>query len=670
MERLYKYVESAYSYFPDIKIIDVFELVIMCLVVYRLLLLIKDTRAWVFVKGILVLLIAYAAADVIGFHVIRLIFDSLFGMLAILMVVLFQQEIKKIIAEIGKNGLLWKPGKKKDDDKSLLSQSSIEAIVEAAADMSEARIGALILIERDIPLKEWSDTGIKVDAEISRQMVSQIFEKNTPLHDGAVIIKNNRIESATCYLPLSKNDGISKSLGTRHRAGIGISEVTDAFVLIVSEETGRISVVQDGDIQHKVTPNELRNKLNGIVKPVREARKFNVWRNMNIKTISVVATLILWIVLTNISDPVVKETIHNVPVMIRNETEITGQGLSYHITSGGSTDIEVKGRRSVLKEMKDDDVFAYADLGGVSISNAVEISSGTFLAGIETTPCTHMMKIQVEDTKSVDYNISIETDGNAPSSSYINAISLENESVKISGPVSKVDVIGNVAAKFDVSSASDGSILTAPIRVYDRNGKDMTDDVSLSYETASAKVSMFDTKTVPLTVSLRLVGTKGEITSYDYDKNEITIAAEKLELETVNTVFMEIPIIIDEKVDTSEFVKVVNLKDYLPDNIYLAEKEPKLNINVSYEKYSEVNITIQGESVELSNRVKKYDYEVEPITVRAEGLIEEINILQLTGTADVDGLEPGVHMVDVNIDSKYVKGNYTTAVHITEAAKK
>lgn len=666
MERLQQILLAASSYIPKIGISDIIELLIMCLVLYRILVLIKHTRAWVFVKGILILLVMYALADFAGFNVIKLIFHSLFSVLAILMVVLFQQELKKMIGEIGKKGSFWKSGKKKEQF-SLLSEKNMSSIVDAVKDMSAVNTGALILVERDIPLKEWSDTGISVNADISRQMLVQIFEKNTPLHDGAVIINNGIIESATCYLPLSKNEEINKSLGTRHRAGIGISEVTDALVIIVSEETGKISTVLNGKISHGITLDELRKTLIDIQhKEIDIKKSFNPAKNLNIKIVSAIATVILWTVLTNISDPIITRVISDVPIAIQNESAITNQGLTYHITSKETTDVEVKGNRSLIDNMNTNQVYAYADLNNLSVSNATEIVAWSSVHDIEVSPKTKMLNISVEDIKEVDYDINVETEGTLSSEDYINSITLDTPSVKISGPVTKVNVIGNVVATFNIRNASSDKKLEADIEVFDKNGKNITNELNLSVKKVTAEVDMYATKKVPITVSVQCYSDNGEITSYTYDINDITIAADNLLLDATNTIFMEVPITVDDDVETSEFVKIVNIADFLPDGIFLADKEHKLSINVGYERYAEMNITIPEDNIGLLNCNKKYDYSVEPLTVKVRGLKENLDSIELYAEANVEELEPGVHQVEVVINNRYVIGGYKALIIVDE----
>lgn len=676
MERLTELFENIFiqipylkTFIPKIGMTDIIEMLILVFVFYKILKTIKNTRAWVFLQGMMILLFAYTASEMLQLHVIKAIFEGLFGTALVLVIIVFQQEIRKMIAELGSKGKgIFNRTRKKDKYKKRISDEAIEEIIEAVKDMSAVKTGALILIQKDIPLKEYSDTGIYVNADISSQMLVQIFEKNTPLHDGAVVINNGRIESATCYLPLSNSSDISKDLGTRHRAGIGVSEVSDTLVIIVSEETGKISTVKGGQISHGITPEKLREELRAIQNTEIEITpKMDFWKNGKLKFMAAVGTIVLWTVLMNNINPMQSVLIQDVPVTLLNTRAITDEGMSYHVTSGSTVDVEVSGRRSVVDNITKEDLAAYADMSKLSITNAAEIRVNCKVSGVTAESKETMMVIAVEDTKELDYDIKVKTVGEVASGNYINAITPEHKSLKIKGPVTMVNVIGDVVAEYDISSAKDGDVLVTDIVIYDKNGMVMdTKDLQLGFETVSATVSMYETKTVPLTVSVMGISDDGEITSYTYDKNDIIIAADELTLEATKGIFMEVPVNIDSSVDSSEFVKVVNMADFLPKNVFLAEKENKLAINVSYEKYVEKNVDVK---IEMINKSRKLEYSAESLSVRVRGTKEDIDTLEITGIIDVNGLEAGVYPVDVFIDNvNVIPGEYKTNVSIEEVS--
>lgn len=660
------------DYIPKVSLIDFIEILILIFVLYKILLLIQNTKAWIFLKGVIVLLGVYIISDIVGFHAIKIIFEGLFNVLIILLIVVFQQELKKMLGEIGKKGnqiFKIKFGKKEKEYEKLLEDKEIDAICSAIKDMSAVKTGALILIERDLPLKEYSDTGIKVDSTITAEMLVQIFEKNTPLHDGAVIINNNRIESATCYLPLSNNEKINKTLGTRHRAAIGITEVTDTIAIVVSEETGKISICRNGRIVHGVTVESVRKQLKEIQTTKIEIKsKDSLKKNWKTKIISCFAALAIWMVLINSVDPTITKTVDNVSVTVLNSNVITDTGMSYQVISGDNISVTLKGKKSVIDNINSNSISAYADISNLSITNATEIITSCSIDNVEVSPNTKMMKISIEDTKEVDYDVDIEKIGTLQSNNYISSIELDKPSIKISGPISKIDIIGSIVAKVNISNVSDGDIVEITPIIYDKNGNEMDlDDLALDTKTLKATIHMYETKTVPLTVSVYNTNEFGEIMSYSYEKDDITVAANEETLTNTNGIFIEIPLNIDESVQTSEFMKVINITDFLPKNLYLAESDNKLNINISYEKYIEKNIEINTSDITFEGKNKKYDYSIDDtINIKIKGREAVISNLIINPTINVADKKPGTYNMDILIDSKYVVGEYKASVTITE----
>ena len=239
----------------------VIEMIIFAIVAYYIILWIKRTKAWNLLKGAAVLLAVYALAKLTRLDNISFLFEKMAPSILLAAIIVLQPELRKALEQLGNRNILSGIISASSDTKSGLTAESIDALVRASEVLSANKVGALIVIERTITLTEYIETGIRTDAVITSSMLEQIFEKNTPLHDGAVIIRTNRIEAATCYLPLSQNNAISKELGTRHRAGLGISEVSDAITIIVSEETGSISIALDGTLTRDIQHDRLREAL-------------------------------------------------------------------------------------------------------------------------------------------------------------------------------------------------------------------------------------------------------------------------------------------------------------------------------------------------------------------------------------------------------------------------
>ena len=250
-------------YRPSVEFSDIAEILIIAFFLYHIILWMKNSKAWTLLKGILVILIFALIAYICKFTTILWIAGKTINVALIALVVIFQPELRKALEQLGKTRYL--SGLFQFDDmkekKELFSEKTINELVKASYEMAKQKTGALIVIEQEINLEDYIKTGIDIDAFVSNQLLINIFEHNTPLHDGAVIIRGNRIVSATCYLPLSDKMDRSKELGTRHRAGAGISEATDAFVIIVSEETGKVSIAHNGQLVRNVDGEYLHNKL-------------------------------------------------------------------------------------------------------------------------------------------------------------------------------------------------------------------------------------------------------------------------------------------------------------------------------------------------------------------------------------------------------------------------
>lgn len=251
---------------PHITVIDILEIVIIAFAVYHIIIWIKNTRAWMLVKGLIVLACFWFIAVLLDMSAILWIFEKSinFGITAV--VIVFQPEIRNALEQIGRKDI-FRSLMPFDDQKTKQDKSSmkmINDIVKATFELAKDKTGALIVIQNEVPLHEYERTGIVLDSVISSQLLINIFEHNTPLHDGAVIIREDRITAATCYLPLSDNMALSKELGTRHRAGVGISEVTDSLTIIVSEETGNVSIALKGQLIRGVDGEYLKSKLNQL----------------------------------------------------------------------------------------------------------------------------------------------------------------------------------------------------------------------------------------------------------------------------------------------------------------------------------------------------------------------------------------------------------------------
>ena len=267
-------------YIPRITWTDIIEIVIIAFVIYNVMVWIKNTKAWVLLKGIIIVVIFALIAYILNLKTILWIAGKTISVGIIALVIIFQPELRRALEQLGRKKILFglfrfNDGREKGER---FSSKTAEEIVRACFDMGAAYTGALIVIEQDMVLEEYEKTGITVDGLVTSQLLINIFEHNTPLHDGAVIIRGDRVVAATCYLPLSDNNNLNKALVTRHRAGVGISEVTDSMTIIVYEETGKVSVAVGGELIHDIDADSLRNKLEYLRRRTIDVKSFKIWR--------------------------------------------------------------------------------------------------------------------------------------------------------------------------------------------------------------------------------------------------------------------------------------------------------------------------------------------------------------------------------------------------------
>ncbi|MDE6675522.1 MAG: diadenylate cyclase CdaA [Acetatifactor sp.] len=263
METIREIIANLRRYVPGIEIGDILEIIIIAFLFYHIMLWIQKTRAWTLLKGLLVILLFWVAASYFKMNSILWLGENVFGFAVTAMIVVLQPELRKALEELGNKNLIANalPFDNGRNINNSFTEKTVNEITRACVEMGKVKTGALIVIEQKESLAEYERTGIDVDGLVTSQLLINIFEHNTPLHDGAVIIRGNRITSATCYLPQSDNGDISKEVGTRHRAGVGISEVTDSVTVIVSEQTGKISITVGGRMERGFDGERLKKRL-------------------------------------------------------------------------------------------------------------------------------------------------------------------------------------------------------------------------------------------------------------------------------------------------------------------------------------------------------------------------------------------------------------------------
>ncbi len=273
-------LQSWLTFLPRITLRNLCEIAIIAFLIYEVLIWIKNTKAWDLLKGILTILAFAFLVAIAHFDTILWILEKTTTIALTALIIIFQPELRRALEQLGSQRffpdlLAFDDGK----EEQKFTERTASEIVRATFEMARVKTGALIVIERQMSLKDIERTGIGIEGIVTSQLLINIFEHNTPLHDGAVIIRGNRVTAATCYLPLSDNMMINKALGTRHRAAVGISEVSDSITVVVSEETGRVSLVEGGMLRRITEPAELKNALMQM-QPQEEAgtSRFMIWK--------------------------------------------------------------------------------------------------------------------------------------------------------------------------------------------------------------------------------------------------------------------------------------------------------------------------------------------------------------------------------------------------------
>lgn len=272
-------IQTWIAFIPKITISNLFEILIISFLIYEILIWVQNTRAWVLLKGGLMILAFYIGAYLLHLNTITWMINHMGQLALIALLIIFQPELRKALEQLGSKNILtefFSQEAVRGDEG--YTNKTVNEIVRAAYEMGKVKTGALIVIERETPLAEIERTGIAVDGIVTSQLLINIFEHNTPLHDGAVVIRGNRVTAATCYLPLSDNLSISKDLGTRHRAALGISESSDSLTVVVSEETGRVSLAQNGKLTKLTDPEALRAAISVEPKETANGGRFRLWK--------------------------------------------------------------------------------------------------------------------------------------------------------------------------------------------------------------------------------------------------------------------------------------------------------------------------------------------------------------------------------------------------------
>lgn len=650
-------------YIPKITILDILEILIITTFIYLTIKYMKNTRAWIVVKGIFFLGIFYGIAYILSLNAILMIFESFTLVLSIALVTIFQPEIRKFLENIGsKKYKITALVKKKKGIEQKISDDTINELTSAAYALSKTKTGALIVIENSIPLGDYISTGIKINSNISSQLLINIFEKNTPLHDGAVIIRNNEIASATCYLPLSDNKTINKKLGTRHRAAIGTTELTDAIVIIVSEETGAVSIAQYGKIKHNIKEEKFTNELKRFQEETTEIRlpdaKNTLFHNTGMKVFSLILSFIIWVAMINVSNPIVSKTFLDVPITIVNDDAITSIEKTYSIKTDETTNIVITGNRKAIENLKKEDIVISADFTKLSAVYSIPLTATVNgVPDAKTHIYDDVMIIALEDMMETEFDIQIEQIGKPNNDCYIYDIVPEMSVISVKAGQSIINIIDKVILEIDVNNLNADKTVKIVPKVYDRNGTQINPEkIILSTKEIGANIQTYRIKTIPLNITLAPQDKFSEslISTHTYDINEVRISASDELLETIDEISISVPVTINDAQALNElFVKNIKIIDYMEDNnIYLPDISQNVNIAIELKETAEKAIKIPTTKIEVINLFNTHNcsFSTEEIEIIISGNKEDVinfDTNELKAYIDMKGYYSGTKTVPV-----------------------
>ena len=661
---------------PKMEVIDVIEVIVLIFLFYNIVKAIRGTRAWILLKGILILIALYILAYVTGLKEIVIIFQSILIFLALALVIIIQPELRRLVEKIGANNisgsikelmLYWKNKRKEPNVKLIYSNNTVTELVKAVYKLSNEKTGALIVIERNIPLNEYIETGIKINADITSELIINIFEVNTPLHDGAVIIRDSKIASGTSYLPLSDSKKIGKDLGTRHRAAMGLTEITDAIVIVVSEETGAVSLSINGKLHRRLNRDELTNKLKEyqakelieLKRDKLKQRKLSdiLLNNIWIKLSTAFIVFMVWGIIINSVNPVINKQFNGVPINVVNEDVIGDMNLTYSIEGNSLTDVVVTDRKDIVDNIRSSDISITADLRELSITNSVLLKAE--LAKYPTALVKlskPSINVHIEEIVTTEIDIETKLIGKNNDNYYISEIELDESTLTISGAKSVINKIGSAVIELNQETLNRNMSINCYIKILDKNGEEIDKELlNMSIDKVEARVTLYETKEIPINILITYGNDnlRDLVKSVEYSADSIYVAGNQMDLDLIQSLNIEVPIDISiGEVSKSKFIKSIDVNEYIGDlNIQVPSKYSKMQIELNFNNFDSLNKTVKTSDIDIRNKSDRLDYTI---------LTDDVNIT-LVSNQDIEDDENIVLYIDV---SKIREGEHTVQVNL------
>ena len=673
------------SHFPKMGVSEILEVLILTFFIYYIAKSFRGTRVWLIFKGTMVLLALYIVAYICDFSVITLIFQNAIWFIGIAVVVILQPEIRKFIEQLATKNLnipftklvysLFR-GSPKTEVINKISDFSVQELVKACSAMSKVNTGALIVIGGTIPLNDYINSGLQLNADITSQLLINIFEKNTPLHDGAIIIQDNKIVAATCYLPLSENNKISKNLGTRHRAAIGMSEATDAYILIVSEENGAMSIAHGGSIKYNLTRDQLAEELHKAqASTAEEVKKQKSLSEMNlpIKLACLFGAFCMWLMIISASNPVTTTVIRGVPVEYINTEVVTELGKAYEVIGEKTVNVTIRDRKDIVDDVSIEDIRVIADFKKISYVDSItlEVQIPAY-PDAEVYLSENTVNIVVEDVIATEVDVEVNKVGEPNENYYISDIELSADTVIISGSKSIINTIGKVIVNIDESKLSeDASLKLKPI-VLDKNGAEISSSkLKISAEEIEANIKLFNTKTVPLKIETVISNKVLEsiIDNLVYEVNEVCITGPDEVLDKYNELSIQIPLDITlGEINNKDFIKNISLQNYIPEELLLTPQYNKINLHIKFKDFVTEALQFESSDILIENlpdnmkaTINKQEITID--LVSTDESLSDVTIDKLIPYISLKDVKPGEHLVTVKY--KEMRENIFTNTKVT-----
>lgn len=678
-----QFIESI-SQFPKISISNMIEIIIIIFIVYKLIKMLKNTRAWIILKGFGILYAIYAITDLLSLHVLSETLKLATMLTVIVVIMALQPDIRKIIERLGN---------KKISDISLLksitynkthvrySDNTIKSLVDSLLFMAKNKTGALIVIEKDTPLDDIIASGIDINADITSQLLNNIFEDKTPLHDGAVIIRGDKILSATAYLPLSNNPNIDKELGTRHRAAIGITEASDSFVLVSSEETGQISFVKNGVIKRNLNKQTLTNLLKQEQGLTVEASKNKpLFANPQLKLVSAFIGFAIWFVVMTGINPVITKEFKDVNVITSNTGVIKDKIITLDTDK---INITLEDRKSVIDKISMSDITAVADMRKLSITNAVKPEiriNGPNSIKVKSTSAD-VITAKIDSIGYVEAPVDIVFSGTLKKGSSLKSVKLLPENLNLSGGKTLLEKLGKVVCNVDLSDISNNKEYEYVPQFFDKNGDEIPQDkIKIIDITPKYKAEIEPVKEIDLKINV-YDGEKSarKITNVNYSPKKVNIMGSAEALKGINSLKIDIPININvADINNKKISKIININDYLSKEFKTTEGNDKVTIDISYTPFPEKKMNISTDNINLIGKNQLFEYNIDnnfnniPITVFAEkSNLESLKDADISISADVSNFTSvGKYSVPISIKSKTGVGISTVKEIVINVRKK